>query len=94
MESGLKLHKIVRKTEGFSGADMVHVVTVAVDAALAESTRSGSVKCVSQRMLERAAADVRPSIGPWLETARNYAVYGNDAGQYDDLVTYLASRRG
>jgi hypothetical protein len=32
---------------------------------------------------------VRPSIAPWLETARNYAVYGNESGTYDELLEYL-----
>ena len=36
-----------------------------------------------------AVRTVQPSIGPWVETARNFATYGNDSGMYDDLVDYL-----
>jgi hypothetical protein len=36
---------------------------------------------------------VRPSIDDWLETARNYALYGNESGRYDELAEYLRKRR-
>ncbi len=39
-----------------------------------------------------AAGEVRPSVGPWLDTARNFALYGNDSGAYDDLLPYLRRR--
>ena len=37
--------------------------------------------------------DARPSTQPWLETARNYALYANEGGSYDDLLAYLKSRK-
>jgi hypothetical protein len=37
--------------------------------------------------------EVRPSIRPWLETAKNYALFANDGGVYDDLLEYLRARR-
>ena len=44
------------------------------------------------RDFESALKDVRPSIGPWLETARNVAIYGNATGEYDELARYLRKR--
>ena len=43
--------------------------------------------------LEYAVKDVRPSIGAWLETARNVAQFGNEDGTYDELLAYLRMRR-
>lgn len=43
--------------------------------------------------LQHALGEVRPSIGPWLETARNVAQFANDAGTYDELLAYLRKRR-
>ena len=41
----------------------------------------------------QALKDARPSTQPWLETARNYALYANEGGSYDDLLAYLKTRR-
>ena len=41
---------------------------------------------------DTALREVRPSIGPWLETARNVAVYGNATGEYDELAAFLRTR--
>jgi hypothetical protein len=40
-----------------------------------------------------ALRDVRPSTQPWLETARNYALYSNESGMFDELLVYLKKRR-
>jgi hypothetical protein len=48
---------------------------------------------IGQADLEAAARDVRPSIGPWLDTARNVAEFANEGGVYDDLLAYLRRRR-
>jgi len=54
---------------------------------------SGRLQPITQRHLEDAARTVRPSIDDWLETARNYALYGNESGKYDELAQYLKKRR-
>ena len=40
-----------------------------------------------------ALKEVRPSIGPWLDTARNVAQFANEDGTYDDLLGYLRTRK-
>jgi hypothetical protein len=39
--------------------------------------------------MNRALKEVKPSIGPWLDSARNVANYANTNGRYDDLVQLL-----
>ena len=39
----------------------------------------------------RAIREVRPSIGPWVDVARNYAIYANEGGAYDELAAWLKS---
>ena len=41
-----------------------------------------------------AIRSIRPSIAEWMETAKNYALYGNDSGAYDELAAFLKRRRG
>jgi hypothetical protein len=36
-----------------------------------------------------ACQDVRPSIGPWLDIARNVVLFADDDGSYRDLRDYL-----
>ena len=48
---------------------------------------------IEMRDLEAAARELRPSVGPWMDTARNVAQFANDSGSYDDLLVYLKGRR-
>lgn len=88
----LDLAKLAKVTDGFSGADLALVCEHATERALAESMRSNQVHPIRQDDLVAALEDVRPSVGPWLESARNFALFSND-GLYDDLLSYLKRRR-
>lgn len=54
--------------------------------------RTGVPKPLTTADLLTAAKGVKPSTREWLSDARNYAMYTNDGGQYDDLATYLKLR--
>jgi transitional endoplasmic reticulum ATPase len=81
--------QIARKTEGFSGADLKAVVDLAIEAKLREAMKEGIPKPMTTRDLLAAAAQVRPSTREWFSTARNYALYSNQGGVYDDILKYL-----
>lgn len=85
--------KLARKTDGFSGADLAYVCEIAAERALLDSARTGNLRMIEMADLEAAVKEVRPSIGPWLETARNVAQFANQDGSYDDLLAYLRQRR-
>jgi SpoVK/Ycf46/Vps4 family AAA+-type ATPase len=85
--------RLAKRTEGYSGADIAFVCENAAEHALLDSAWSGTVRMIGMTDLEKGIADVRPSIGPWLETARNVAQFSNQDGTYDDLVRYLRQRR-
>jgi len=72
-----------------SGADLKAVVDVAVEAKLTEAMKTGVPKPLTTKDLLAAAAKVKSSTREWLADARNYAMYANDGGQYDDLASYL-----
>jgi SpoVK/Ycf46/Vps4 family AAA+-type ATPase len=78
-----------RKTEGFSGADLKGMVDLAVEAKLREAIRSGAPRPLTTRDLLEAVASSRPSTQEWFATARNYALYANQGGLYDDILKYL-----
>jgi SpoVK/Ycf46/Vps4 family AAA+-type ATPase len=83
---------VAKATNEFSGADLKAVVDRAVEAKLREAMKSGVPKPLTTRDLQDAARAVKPSTREWLADARNYAMYANDGGQYDDLAEYLKLR--
>ena len=85
--------KLAARTERFSGADLALVAESATETALAESTKAGRVLPINQASLEQAASSIRPSILPWFETAKNYAVYANNSGEFDGLLAYIKRQR-
>jgi SpoVK/Ycf46/Vps4 family AAA+-type ATPase len=80
---------IARKTSGFSGADLEHVVELASDVAIDASLKQGRETPILQEHLEAALDDARPTTLEWLTTARNYARYANEGGQYDEVLDFL-----
>jgi transitional endoplasmic reticulum ATPase len=80
---------IAKRTSGFSGADLEHVVELASDVAIDASLKEGRETPILQEHLEQALADARPTTLEWLTTARNYARYANEGGQYDEVLDFL-----
>ena len=91
--AGIDLAKLAKITDGYSGADIAHICETAAERALLDSVRRGEPRLIGQADLEAAAAEVRPSLGTWFDTARNVALFANEGGAYDDLVAYLRKRR-
>jgi AAA+ superfamily predicted ATPase len=90
---GIDLGKLSKITDGYSGADIAHICESAAERALLDSVRRGEPRLIGQADLEAAAAEVKPSLGTWFDTARNVALFANEGGAYDDLVAYLRKRR-
>lgn len=75
--------ELARRTEGCSGADLVHIV----------ETASEHARPVTVRQLEQAASDAPRSPKAWFGVARDHARYANAAGQYDDLLAYIRAHK-
>jgi hypothetical protein len=78
-----------RKMEDFSGADLKGVVDQAVEGKLREAMREGVPRPLTTRDLLAASGQMRPSTKEWFATARNYALYSNQGGIYDDILKHL-----
>jgi transitional endoplasmic reticulum ATPase len=80
---------IAKKTEAFSGADLKGVVDVCIENKLREALKAGGPKPITTKDLLSAGERLKPSTKEWFSTAKNYALYSNQGGTYDDILTYL-----
>jgi transitional endoplasmic reticulum ATPase len=81
--------QVSKKTEHFSGADLKAVIDLAVEKKLQEAMKVGFPKPLVTKDLVLAAANIKSSTKEWFATARNYALYANEGGLYDDILKYL-----
>lgn len=91
--AGIDLDEAVAATHGFSGADLTHLVASAAERAMSDSIARGELRPINMEDLRAALAEVKPSIGPWLQSARNVVDFANADGRYDDLKEYLEAEQ-
>ncbi|MBL8888371.1 MAG: AAA family ATPase [Planctomycetaceae bacterium] len=87
------VHKVASRTAEFSGADLKAVVDMAVETKLQHAIKTGNLAPINTNDLLAAAKTVRPTTKEWFATARNHAVYANQGGAYDDILTYLKIKK-
>jgi AAA+ superfamily predicted ATPase len=80
---------LATRTSTFSGADLGNVVETAADHAIARSLAEGRESVIASADLRAAIEEVKPTALEWLGTARNYARYANESGQYDEVLDFL-----
>ncbi len=85
----LDLDAVAKKTEGFSGADLRGIVDRAVEAKLEEALAKGFPSPVTNKDLLAAAKSARATTTEWFSAAKNHALYANQGGLYDDILSHL-----
>ncbi len=89
VDPDLDIAPLVKRTSGFSGADLVGLVDTALDYAIEESEDVDNIVPLAGRHFNEALSEVRPSTGEWLAQADAYAEHANKDGLYDDLSDFL-----
>ncbi len=84
---------LAKACNNFSGADLQAVVDIAVEEKLSEAIVSGKTKPIVTGDLLSAAKKHTPSTQEWFTKARNYALYSNESGLYDDILKYLKIKK-
>lgn len=85
----LDVKALAKKTAEFSGADMKAVFDLATEEVLAGAMKTGKVVPITTKDLIKAASRHRPTTKAWFESAKNYALYANQGGHYDDILKHL-----
>jgi AAA+ superfamily predicted ATPase len=84
---------LAEHTDQFSGADLVHLCESATEQAMEESLMTGRIRKIGMADFRASLKDIKPSTRAWFDTARNYVLFANDAGAYDDLLAYMREHR-
>lgn len=84
---------LARKTDGFSGADLAHLCEAASEYAMTVAIETGRVRPIGMDDFRTPLKEVKSSTRSWFETARNYAMFANEGGVYDELLAYLRAAR-
>jgi transitional endoplasmic reticulum ATPase len=92
-EAAVNVAELAKKTDEFSGADLLDLVERATERPLKDALRTGEVRPITHADLQAALAAAKPTTREWFATAKNYATFANTGGLYDDLLSYLSSRK-
>jgi SpoVK/Ycf46/Vps4 family AAA+-type ATPase len=84
---------LAAQTQEFSGADLAHLCDSAVEYAIEDSLHGGKVVPLTNAHFKRVLKEIRPTTRSWFESARNYAMFANQHGEYDDLLAYLKANK-
>ena len=55
--------------------------------------RGGAIRSITTADLRAAQQKVKPTTLEWFSTAKNFATYANDSGQFDEVLDYLKRHR-
>lgn len=86
---GINYTKLAKSTDMFSGADIYAVVDRAIEAKLEIALETGDVQPIEMTDLQQAIKKTQPSTREWFNTAKNYALYANQSGLYDEILKYI-----
>ncbi|TKC08740.1 AAA family ATPase [Pedobacter frigoris] len=89
----IDLQNIAKKAEHYSGADIDAIIDIAIEQKLEASFIDGIPKPLETQDLINALKKHKPSTQEWFSTAKNFAMFANDSGLYDDILNYLRIKK-
>ncbi len=85
--------QLAKRTENYSGADIDAIIDIAIELKLESSFEDGIPKPIETKDLLNAIKKHKASTQEWFMTAKNFAMFANDAGLYDDILSYLKIKK-
>jgi SpoVK/Ycf46/Vps4 family AAA+-type ATPase len=84
---------LAKKTDHYSGADIDAIIDIAIELKLESSFTDGIPKPIETKDLLIAVKKHKASTQEWFMTAKNFAMFANDSGLYDDILSYLKIKK-
>ncbi len=81
--------KVVEYTKHFSGADLKAMVDLAIEEKLKVALKTGVPEPIATQDLINAARKHHASTREWFNTAKNYALFANESGIYDEILKFI-----
>jgi SpoVK/Ycf46/Vps4 family AAA+-type ATPase len=82
-----------QKLENYSGADIEAIIDIAVEEKLEAAFADGVPKPITTKDLLNAIKKHKPSTQEWFGTAKNFALFANESGIYDDILQHLKIKK-
>ncbi len=89
----LEIRELAKKTKDFSGADLKALFDLATEASLQKAMQENRVIPITTNDLLKQAKRLIPSSKAWFESAKNYALYSNQSGLYDPILSFLGIKK-
>lgn len=89
----LDYKSIAKKSDKYSGADVDAIIDIAVEQKLESAFEDGIPKPIETKDLIKALKKHKPSTQEWFTTAKNFAMFANDSGLYDEILNYLKIKK-
>lgn len=89
----IDFEKLAKKTPEFSGADIGSMIDISVEGKLEAAFETGVPQPIETDDLLKACKKMVASTKEWFTKARNYAIYANESGLYDDVLHYLKIKK-
>ena len=70
------------------------MIDISVEEKIRESMLKGTIEPITTKDILTSLKQHRATTLEWFSSARNYALYANESGLYDDILKYLKINRG
>jgi transitional endoplasmic reticulum ATPase len=85
--------QLAKKLDHYSGADIEAVIDIAIEEKLEEAFKDGVPRPIATKDLIAASKKHKPSTQEWFSTAKNFALFANDSGLYDEILQFLKIKK-
>ncbi len=89
----IDFEKVSKRGKNYSGADIDAIIDIAIEHKLENSFDDGIPKPLETKDFLNAIKKHKPSTQEWFSTAKNFAMFANDSGIYDDILIYLKTKK-
>ena len=81
--------KVAEQAKYYSGADLKALVDLAIEEKLKVAFKTGVPEPITTQDLLAATKRHQASTREWRNTAKNYALFANESGIYDEILKYI-----
>ena len=86
---GIDYAVLAQKAKSYSGADLEAAIDIAIEEKLEQAIKEGVPKPLTSKDLKSAIKKHKPTTKEWFSAAKNFALYANESGLYDDILEHL-----